>query len=134
MEVMFWLRTYSLVLSIVFGICLFNWLTTCCCGHTMILEFLEGTCEPHDDDIQHAAGHPDDQRESCHKCGVESFLSAGGPAASDEAVASLIHQDAGSPAEIPYSNADLSFHPQSRGMSRQYKPPDVLLRSRRLLI
>ena len=45
----------------------------------MILEFLEGTCEPHEGDVRHVAGHPDGEKGPCHKSGGNTFLASNHP-------------------------------------------------------
>ncbi len=58
-----------------------NWATTCCCGHSTVLELLEGSCQPHDDnDSHHAAGHQDGDSFPCHKGSGAQFLLDSRPA------------------------------------------------------
>lgn len=67
---------------------MFNWVSTCCCGRSMVLEALEGGCasESHEHegglaDCDHHHGHvahhlPGQHDSGCHKRGAEQFLGA----------------------------------------------------------
>ena len=67
---------------------MFNWVSTCCCGRSLILEAMEGGCasETHEHegglaDCDHHHGHvahhlPGQHDSGCHKRGAEQFLGA----------------------------------------------------------
>jgi len=54
---------------------MFNWVSTCCCGRSLILEVLEGGLADCDHHHSHVAHHLPGQHDSgCHKRGAEQFL------------------------------------------------------------
>jgi hypothetical protein len=51
----------------------FNWCTTCCCGNSMILEIMHGSCDHHEEE-HHENDVPTNNPHSCHKQGGGAFL------------------------------------------------------------
>lgn len=56
----------------------FNWSTTCCCGNSMALEILHGTCEHHGEEHE-GSDHSGHDPHPCHKGGGDEFLKAADP-------------------------------------------------------
>lgn len=53
-----------------------NWETTCCCGRSCLLEFLQGGCGEHGADAHHPHGHHAGDDTGCYKDGAENFLAS----------------------------------------------------------
>ena len=74
------LRTLSVAIfpAILLTLGVFNWSTTCCCGNSMILEILHGTCEHHAEEHE-GSEHSSNDPHSCYKGGGDAFLMAENP-------------------------------------------------------
>jgi hypothetical protein len=100
----------------------FNWSTTCCCGNSMILEILHGSCEHHD------SGHSGDDPHPCHKGGGGDFLKAADPDAPSDPVSI-------SPPSEPTATACRILPPIAIAWTvPRGAPPDIPLLTQRWLI
>lgn len=64
--------------AVVLTLGLFNWCTTCCCGNSMILEIMHGSCDYHHEG-HGIPGHSGHDSHSCHKRGGDTFLEQENP-------------------------------------------------------
>ena len=81
-------NTLTIALAFMATAGMLNWVSTCCCGRSLILEAMEGGCatESHEHegglaDCNHHHGHvahhlPGQHDSGCHKRGAEQFLGA----------------------------------------------------------
>lgn len=64
--------------AVLLALGVFNWCSTCCCGNSMVLEILHGTCEHHGDEHE-GSDHSGHNPHPCHKGGGDTFLKAANP-------------------------------------------------------
>jgi hypothetical protein len=105
----------------------FNWCTTCCCGNSMILEILHGSCEHHGEEHE-GPSHPGHVPHPCHKQGGDAFLKAADPDISCFQTAVVVLADSTEVVPSEFS------HTVSPWMIPRGAPPDIPLLTQRWLI
>jgi hypothetical protein len=123
------LRKLSIALlpAVLLTLGIFNWSTTCCCGNSMVLEILHGTCEHHGDEHE-GSDHSSHDPHPCHKGGGDAFLKAANPDISHSPAIISLPVDSTEPVASTLSPIAADW------MIPRGAPPDIPVLTQRWLI
>ncbi|MFC1654492.1 hypothetical protein ACFL2F_01695 [Myxococcota bacterium] len=119
--------SYAILPVVLLTLGVFNWSTTCCCGNSMILEILHGTCAHHGEEHD-GSDHSSSDPHPCHKGGGDAFLKAANPDISYSPVAINL------PVESTYLVSCTPSPVAAAWMVPRGAPPDIPLLTQRWLI